>query len=285
MRMVMCQYGLGRQRRLRTAQGGNGSPEGSRGGQATPKGLAWWWERRGDREGASAARAQCGGDVPGYLLRMADITGLEKSKCLPFIWKGEKEKPGNYGSASGKNIGTHQKCSCGSLGGSGVTGTSPLASARSNQGKTPAVPPAGPGLGSLWAQDGVQPRQHLPWADRVVWLLRVTGFVWQSLHLAAAEGFGAPGTEAGKRCCWQRGGTSCCDLGFALLPAAGAGSEPRAHGAAPGAQPTEGAPAGARHATESPAQPRALAKEGPGEAGARPAATPPWLCPNPGSIS
>lgn len=217
MRIVMCQYGLGRQRRLRTAQGGNGSPEGSRGGQATPKGLVWWWERRGDREGVSAARAQCSGDVSGYLLRIADITGLEKSKCLPFIWKGEKEKPGDYGSASGKNIGTHQKRSCGSLGGSGVTGTSPLTSARSNQGKTPAVPRAGPSLGSLWAQDGVQPRQHLPWADRAVRLLGVTGFVWQSLHLAAAGGFGAPGTEAGKCCCRQRGGASCRDLGFALL--------------------------------------------------------------------
>lgn len=42
-----------------------------------------------------------------------------------------------------KNTRTHQKPSCGSLGGSGVTGSSPLASARSNQGKTSVFPHSG----------------------------------------------------------------------------------------------------------------------------------------------
>lgn len=81
-----------------------------RGGQDTPKSLVQWWERRGDRGGTSTAQAtpctrdlhpwrgpQCGGDVPRNLPRTADVTGMEKSKCFPFIWKGGKEKPGNYG--------------------------------------------------------------------------------------------------------------------------------------------------------------------------------------------
>lgn len=145
-----------------------GSPEGTRGtrtprkalpsggkGEGTGKGQA---QGPRDSQDLSPWRGpQCIGDIPGHLLSVADAMGLEKSNVPPLFGKGEREK--NQGivvlavCSLWKNTRTHQKPSCGSLGGSGMTGTSLVTSARSHWGKTLL----GPSLGSLLAQDGVQP--------------------------------------------------------------------------------------------------------------------------------
>jgi len=153
----------------------------------------------------------------------------------------------------------------------------PPASATSNQGRTPAIQRAG-ARPRLAAGTGWAPAQGAAvWCDNP-----------STSQLPG--NLGLPPWRQGNPPCQQHAGASRCDLGSAFLPVAGAGLapsalEPRTRGPAPGAQPSEEAPAGARRAVGSPAQPRAPAREGPGEAGARPAASPAQPCPNPRSVS
>lgn len=167
----MCWSALGRWRRLHTTRGAQRGPEG----QNTLKEFAWWEAGReqAQRGPCCAPGGQVGPELPGHQSQrpqepdVADILGLEKSKCLPFVWEEGKEKnPGNDSANCAQPLEKHHSTlktlSWGAWEGSGVAGISPLTCATRNWSTTPTTthPGAQPRLAAR-----IQPWQHLRGAD------------------------------------------------------------------------------------------------------------------------